>query len=123
MLVLGAFDAHGNAVVRIRVAGNAGSREYDAIVDTGFSGFVALPMIEMVNLGLTVDGAVSVMLGNGTIIDNLVSQASVAIGQRTERGSVLLDETSVDVLVGMAFLREFRLAWVLTHEAVVLYDK
>jgi hypothetical protein len=63
------------------------------------------------------------MLGNGTIIPNLVAQGNVTLGDQTETGAVLLDDTSNDVLVGMAFLRKFKLALIVTDTAVILCDK
>jgi predicted aspartyl protease len=99
-------------------------RDYTAIIDTGFNGFVALPLLEMVPLGLSTDpAAASVMLGNGDAIYNLVAQGSVALGGRSETGSILLDETTTDVLVGMALLRTFKLALIVTDTAVVLHDR
>jgi hypothetical protein len=35
----------------------------------------------------------------------------------------LLDDTSNDILVGMAFLRKFKFALIVTETAVVLHDK
>lgn len=124
MLIVGAFDADGNATVQIRVRGDGGSKEYSAIIDTGFSGFVAMPQVEMIPLGLTTESAAaSVMLGNGDIIYNLVATAMVSIPGREESGSILLDETTNDLLVGMAFLRKFELALILTDSAVILHDR
>jgi predicted aspartyl protease len=124
MLLVGAFDEAGNATVRIRVSGELGAIDYTAIIDTGFSGFVALPLVDIVPLGFSTEpAAASVMLGNGTIIPNLVAQGNVTLGGQTETGAVLLDDTSNDVLVGMAFLRKFKLALIVTDTAVVLYDK
>lgn len=124
MLIVGAFDDDGNATVQIRVSGNGGEKDYIAIVDTGFSGFIAMPQIEMVPLGLaTEQAAATVMLGNGDIIYNLVATGAATISGRKESGSILLDETTNDVLVGMAFLRRFDLALILTDSAVILHDR
>ena len=124
MLIVGAFDEDGNATVRIRISGDGGANDYTAIVDTGFSGFVAMPQIEMIPLGLATEpAAASVMLGNGDTIYNLVATATVTISGREESGSILLDETTNDVLVGMAFLRKFELALILTDNAIILHDR
>ena len=124
MLVVGAFDDAGNATIRIRIGGPLAIQSYIAIIDTGFSGFIAMPQVEMVPLGLATQyAAAAVMLGNGEIIYNLVALGHVTIGGRTVAGPILLDETTNDVLVGMAFLRAFKLALILTDTAVVLHDK
>ena len=121
MLIPGSFDTAGNAVVKIQITGDLGNKEYTAIIDTGFSGFVVIPLAEMIPLGLRTEGAASVMLGNGTIIDNLVARGSVTLGSQTQSGTVLLDETSNDILIGMSFLRTFNLALIVTATVVVLY--
>ena len=124
MLVVGAFDSSGSPTVRIRVSGDFGSRDYVATIDTGFTGFVALPLVEMVPLGLaTQPGAASVMLGDGTIVQNLIAQGSVTLSGRSAGGTILLDETSGDVLIGMAFIRAFKLALIITETTVILYDE
>jgi predicted aspartyl protease len=124
MLILGAFDDAGNATVKIRVSGDLGTNDYTAIVDTGFSGFVAMPLVEMVPLGLsTQPTAATVILGNGEVIYNLVSAGTVTLGGQAETGSILLDDTTNDVLIGMAFLRTFRLALIVTDTAIVLHDR
>jgi predicted aspartyl protease len=124
MLIAGAFDDAGSPTVKIRVGGELGALDYIAIVDTGFTGFVALPLVEMIPLGFaTGPAAASVTLGNGQIVDNLVAQGTVTFGGQTETGSILLDETSVDVLVGMAFLRQFKLALIVTDTSIILHDK
>jgi predicted aspartyl protease len=123
MLILGTFDSSGNAIINIRVTGASASKNYDAIVDTGFSGFVALPLFEMIELGLTTQGATNVMLGDGSIITNLVCSADVTLSTQVENGTILLDENSSDVLIGMAFLREFKKSLILTNSAIFLYDE
>jgi len=123
MLILGSFDEYGNATVGIEVAGASGSKAYRAIIDTGFSGFVALPLMEMIPLGLSTQGAANVMLGDGSIISSSVSTGAVTLGGQVESGTILLDDNSTDILVGMAFLREFKIALIVTNNTVVLYDE
>ena len=77
----------------------------------------------MIPLGLKSEGAASVTLGDGSVIDNLVAPGFVTLGTQTESGSILLDENSTEVLVGMDFLRTFKLGLILTTTAVVLYDE
>jgi predicted aspartyl protease len=123
MLLLGRFDASGSAIIDITVTGDSGSKSYPATIDTGFSGFVALPFNEMIELGLSVQGAADVLLGNGSIVATPVSSGKASIGGQSATGTIVLDETSTEILIGMAFLREFKMALVLTNRAVVLYDE
>ena len=123
MLILGKFDSTGSAIVDIQVAGPSGKKTYSATIDTGFSGFVALPYSEMIDLGLSVHGAANVQLGDGSIITSDLSSGKVSLGDLDATGTIVLDETSAEVLIGMDFLREFKLALILTNSAIVLYDE
>ncbi len=123
MLILGEFDSTGSPVISIRVTGALGSKAYQAVIDTGFTGFVELPFLEMVELGLKTEGAANVMLGDGTIVTNHLASADVHLATQVENGAILLAENSSGVLVGMDFLREFKKSLILTNSAVVLYDE
>jgi predicted aspartyl protease len=122
-LILGAFDSSGSAIIKIRVAGAQPARDYEAVIDTGFSAFVAMPIGVMIELGLRSEGAARVTLGDGSTIDNLVARASVTVGSRTEICDILLDESSTEVLVGLSLLRAFNLALIITETVVLLYDE
>jgi clan AA aspartic protease len=121
-LILGAFNRSGSAILKIRVAGTSPAQEYDAVIDTGFNGFLAMPITAMVDLGLKSEGAVTVTLGDGSKIDNLVARGSITIGSRTEICDVLLDDNSPEVLLGLSLLRAFGLALIITDTVVLLYD-
>jgi predicted aspartyl protease len=123
MLVLGSFDDDGSPVITIKVAGDLGEKEYTAVIDTGCTGFVALPSNEMIPLGLKIGGATSVILGNGQAVDNWVAEGLVTLSAQAEIGTIVLDDGSADVLVGLDFLRKFDLGLVLTETVVLLYDK
>jgi predicted aspartyl protease len=122
MLIPGGFDADGSPIVKIKVSGDLGEKEYTAVIDTGCTGFVALPFAEMIPLGLTIRGAVSVQLGNGAMVDNMIAEGIVTLSSQAEIGTIILDETSNDILVGLDFLRRFKLGLILTDTVVVLYD-
>jgi len=123
MLLAGAFDTTGGATLRVKVAGGGPQQEYVATIDTGFTGFIAMPVSEMVPLRLKTDGATTVTLGDGSVVDNLVAQGSVTLGNQTVGGPILLDESSGDVLVGMDFLRRFKLGLIVTQSVILLYDE
>jgi len=122
MFALGRFDDSGSPVIDIQITGDSGHKKYPATIDTGFTGFVALPYFEIVELGLAVRGAAHVQLGDGSIVTSDLASAKVTFGNLEATGTVVLDDGSAEVLVGMAFLREFKLALILTSSAVVLYD-
>ena len=123
-IVVGALDRTGSPTVTIRVTGELSSQEYIATIDTGFTGFIAMPVSEMVVLGLKIEGATTVVLGDGSRIDNLLApRVTVAMGTQEASGTILLDEKSQELLIGLEFLRTFKLALILTSTTVVLYDE
>jgi predicted aspartyl protease len=123
MLILGSFDGSGSPIITIRIVGTGSPKDYTATIDTGFTGFVALNIFEMIPLGLMTRAAATVTLGNGTSVEDLLADGSVTLGGRTEIGSILLSDKSTDILVGLDFLRKFNLALVMTATVVVLYDQ
>jgi predicted aspartyl protease len=98
MLIPGAFDSEGSPIIKIKIAGDLGQKECTAVIDTGCTGFVALPIGEMMPLGLKINGAVSVQLGNGAIIDNWVAEGLVTLSSQAEVGTIILDENSTTSL-------------------------
>jgi len=124
MVILGSFDASGSPVITIRVIGPDGLyKDYQATIDTGFTGFIAMNVNELVPLHLQTEGATEVTLADGSAVYNLLALGSVTVGGKTESGSILLDDNSGDVLVGLDFLRAFNLALIITSAMVILYDK
>src|SRR5438094_5483386 len=99
----GSFDSTGSATLNIKVAGSGPEQQYSATIDTRFTGFVAMPVQEMITLGLKSEGAASVALGDGSVIYNLIAPGSVTVGSQTVHGPILLDDTASEILVGMAF--------------------
>ena len=101
MLINGSFDRLGSPIIEIRLTGVGASKTYPATIDTGFTGFVALNFAEMVPLNLSTLGATQVTLGDGSTVDDLVASGTLTIGDQTQMGSILLNETSHEVLVGL----------------------
>jgi predicted aspartyl protease len=123
MLVRGSFDASGSPIISIQVSGGGAGKTYNATIDTGFTGFVAMNVMEMIPLNLKTEGAAWVTLGDGTAVQDLIAPGAVTLGTRTAAGSILLNETATDVLIGLDFLRAFRLALIITATTVILYDE
>ncbi len=125
MLLKGAFDTTGSPTLRVTIAGPVSAQEYVATIDTGFTGFVALPLTELATLGLKTESAAKVTLGDGSVVEDLVAQGSVALADKREAGAILVSDSksSKDILIGMDFLRKFKLALIVTPTIVLLYDE
>lgn len=120
---VGFFDGAGNPCVKFHLAGvfsDAPGLEFTGILDTGFTGFVQLPIQHAFILGLPLYGATSATLADGSTIDCLTALGALTFAGQTKVGVTVLANDSDEALVGMDFLRKFKLTLVLGSAGVVL---
>jgi clan AA aspartic protease len=95
------------AILPIVVKNNATTQLVDAVVDTGFSGFLTLPSGIILALGLSWEGRDIATLGDGTSCTFDVYVADVIWdGQYRE---VYINESETVPLIGMRLLRGYDL--------------
>ena len=125
LITTGFFDSSGNPSLKFGLSGVHSQQptEFSAIIDTGFSGFVSMPLVQAFPLGLPLVGTTSVVLADGSNQTKLVAQAMAHIASREKIGIVILEPSSTDVLIGMDFLRTFEAALVVTKQGILLLDE
>jgi clan AA aspartic protease len=107
-MITGIITAAREAVIRVVVRGPSGHEaSVDAVIDTGFTGFLTLPASLVVALGLPFAGTTRATLSDGSEVAIDVFEATVVWDTRDRQVTVLATEG--DVLVGMAMLFGFRL--------------
>jgi predicted aspartyl protease len=121
----GFFDKSGSPSVKIKLSGvfSSETTEFDAIIDTGFTGLLAMPLMRAFLLGLRLAGTTTVVLADGNSQPKLMAMANIAFGSREEIGLVILEQSSKDILVGMDFLRTFKLAMWIGERGIMLHDE
>ena len=107
-MIVGVVTAAREAVLPVQVQGPAGHRvTVDAVLDTGFTGFLTLPTAVVAALGLPFAGTSRATLSDGSAVGLDVFEATVLWDGRPRAITVLAAEGGV--LVGMALLMGFRL--------------
>ena|SRR5215813_3067117 len=105
----GYLDNTGTPCLKIRISGPLSKgEEFEAIIDTGFTGFLAMPLLKAFPLGLILYGTTEVTLADGSASPKLTAKAGVTVtGGDLKIGVAVLEPTSTDILVGMDFLQKF----------------
>lgn len=123
-LQFGYLDNNGHPRLKIHVSGSSpgASLEVDALIDTGFTGFLMLPIAQAIPLGMTLLGTGDYTLANGTKITNFLAEGTITlkastppvgmpalppgtIADESAKGIIVLAGTGA--IVGMEFLRTF----------------
>ena len=97
--------------------------EYDAILDTGFTGFLSIPLIEAIRLGLVLHGSTAVSFADGKQEYRLTARGMVVIQGESKIGVAIREPGSTEVLLGMGFLRLFEKAFFVSATGVILADE
>ena len=102
-MTTGTVNADYEAVIRLFVQGLAGSaHEVDAIIDTGFNGFLTLPPALVTALGLMRRSRGRVLLANGS--EELFDIYGVTVLWNGQQRYVEADAVDTTPLVGMSLL-------------------
>jgi clan AA aspartic protease len=107
-MIIGAVNADREAVIRLTVRGPTGQgRRVEAVIDTGFDGWLSLPpaLIARLRLPWRRRGLALLADGSESIFD--VYEATVLWDRRRRR--VPIDEVEAAPLVGMALLEGYEL--------------
>jgi predicted aspartyl protease len=102
------FDPNGRPTLEIEVSNPLGwKRTVKALIDTGFDGFLSLPILEAFPIGLLLRGTMPVTLADGSTKQTLYCLGGIHFEGDYEVGVVLI-ETEGTPLIGMSFLRQFK---------------
>ncbi len=107
-MVTGFFDEYGQPKVSILIKGHKGEHSVDAVIDTGFDGFICLPTSLAIQLGLELCGAQGVELADGSQHEELVFTGTTTFDGETCTVEIALTESD-DALIGTELLRAHKL--------------
>ena len=104
-MIEGAVNARYEAVVRLPLLDSSGqTREIDAVIDTGYNGFLTLPPALVAELELRRLGQKSLILANGSL-DVFHTYGATVLWDGQSR-FVDVDEADAIPLVGMSMLED-----------------
>jgi clan AA aspartic protease len=106
-MTTGFFTAEREPALSLEAVGPEGSRSFDAIIDTGFTGELTLPSDWIEDLGLPYAGVEEMMLADGRFRDTAMYDGYVIIDD--EAYEVVIAEGPTIPLVGTNLLWGFSL--------------
>jgi predicted aspartyl protease len=117
---IGSTDSSGCPVIKIKISGAylQLAADFEVTVDTGFTGFMSIPIMTALPLGMALIGTTSVQFADGTTATRYTAIASAFLGTEMQVGIVILEPSSTGILVGMEFLQKFQKS-VLMHRGVL----
>ena len=102
-MITGVVNANSQAVVCLAVCGLTGhQQEIEAVIDTGFTGFLTLPPLLIASLGLEWRGREQAILGDGSVRVFDVFVATVLWDGK--RRMVEVDAAEIIPLIGMGLI-------------------
>ncbi len=107
-MMLGRVDLNCEAIVRLAVGNSEGKRQMvEALIDTGFTGFMTLPLPILKKLGLQAYRREEGILGDGSSCTFDVYRGLVIWD--SELRSVDINASEAGVLIGMSLLYGYRM--------------
>ena len=102
-MITGVVNADREAVIRLKVSGSNGQEQaIEAVIDTGFTGFLTLPPDSIASLGLPFHSRQQVILADGSVHSLNVHTGTVEWDGQVRR--IEIDTADTTPLVGMAIM-------------------
>lgn len=110
--MLGSFN-NDQPVIKIEVKGLTGiSKEVEALVDSGFNGYLQIPFVDAFPLGLVLAGIQANTLADGSTTPHLVCKGKVCIDGKCIDTTIDVQPANI-VLLGTKLLKELQKVFVL----------
>jgi predicted aspartyl protease len=122
---IGYLAANGHPHIKIKIWGIAKdfAQEFEAMIDTGFTGFLSIPLTAAFPLALTLFGTGNYELADGTVSPKLLGWGTIELDDETANGIIVLESKSTGLIVGMQFLKNLNKALFLSKDGVWLVDE
>lgn len=81
------------------------NKQYKAIIDTGFTGYAQIPLIESFGLALVLSNISTATLADGSLTHSLLCWGRIYCGEKMTNGFISLSQGGKDILLGMQWLK------------------
>jgi predicted aspartyl protease len=128
IVATGYYNTRRNPCIRLHLEGafNRSTAQLgdqsEALIDTGFDGFISMPMKEAFCLAVPLNGWVFSKLADGSTHKKTAAWVRAILTAKEAWGEAILEPDSNEILVGLEFMRTFQLALVLTASNVLLFN-
>jgi predicted aspartyl protease len=108
-MATGFLDSNGDPHIKLTVRGAIAPSgiEIDFLIDTGYQGFVLIPILQAFPIGLILAGTTNIVMANGQPQPRLTCIGSVECDGEEHLDLILIEPTGQVALLGMEFLRAF----------------
>lgn len=113
------FDSRNHPKIKLAVSGAKQTSFLEAILDTGFDGYLSLPISIAVTLGIELTAIVPVEYADGRTSQELVFSVKVDLGGKEELIPTTLT-AGAEALVGTALLAKYELMINFRHQRITL---
>ena len=119
--IIGFIGKSGSPCIKLTIEGTFpdSGQEFEVTVDTGFTGFISMPIMMALPLGLALYGTTSVQFGDGKTSTRFTALGMARLEEETQAGVVILEPSTDTILVGMEFLKAFEKT-VFMHRGVLI---
>jgi predicted aspartyl protease len=109
-MATGYLDANGDPFVKVTVTNLVWpGTELECLIDTGFTGFLSIPIVQAFPLGLFLTGSLALTLADGKQAFRYTCLGCAELDGRKEMGLIVIEPGGSQTLLGMAFLKKFNL--------------
>ncbi len=121
-MIHGVVRAGREATIRLQVQGTQGQEtDVQAVLDTGFTGYLTLPTVVIQTLALALQGVRAAVLGDGSTVFLDIYRATALWDDQPRTIQVLAAEGSS--LVGMALLHGYQITLQVVDGGTVTIEK
>jgi clan AA aspartic protease len=106
-MMQGYVNENFEAIISVAVKNGSSLKSFDAVIDTGFTGFLSLPTDIIIELGLEWSYRDRATLGDGS--ETVFDVYNAEIVWNGQLRSIEIDAAETEPLLGMALLRGYRL--------------